>query len=122
GKGSHIVRHLTSLDPYTGYGKPGPQWTVGAQAVEVEYDPKHHTYTLLRAKTVLDAGKVINRQSALGQMRGGMYLGLSWASRETFLFTEAGVVVNDQLRNYDVLRLSEAPRYDVEFVETALQD
>src|SRR5699024_12737380 len=34
GQGSHIVRHLTPLDPETGFGKPGPQWTVGAQAVE----------------------------------------------------------------------------------------
>lgn len=122
GKGSHIVRHLTSLDPETGYGKPGPQWTVGAQAVEVEYDPITYTYTLLHAATVLDAGKVINPQTALGQMRGGMYLGLSWASRETLLFNKQGQVVNDQLRTYDVLRLSEAPKYLVDFVETPLQD
>lgn len=122
GKGSHIVRHLTSLDPETGYGKPGPQWSVGAQAVEVEYDPSTHTYTILHAATVLDGGKIINPQTALGQMRGGMYLGLSWASRETLLFNEKGQVVNNQLRTYDVLRLSEAPKYSVEFVETPLLD
>src|SRR5690625_3997132 len=122
GKGSHIVRHLTPLDPETGYGKPGPQWTVGAQAVEVEYDPALHTYQLIHAATVLDAGKVINPKAAIGQMRGGMYLGLSWASRETLLFDEDGIVLNGQLRTYDVLRLSEAPKYLVQFVETPLQD
>ena len=122
GKGSHIVRHLTSLDPETGYGKPGPQWTVGAQAVEVEYDPGRHTYKLIHAATVLDAGKVLNPKAALGQMRGGMYLGLSWASRESLLFSEDGIVLNDQLRTYDVMRLSEAPKYLVDFVETPLQD
>ena len=33
GKGTYVVRHLTPLDRETGFGKPGPQWTVGAQAV-----------------------------------------------------------------------------------------
>ena len=33
GRGSYIARHLSTLDEQTGYGKPGPQWTVGAQAV-----------------------------------------------------------------------------------------
>src|SRR5699024_2582525 len=85
-------------------------------------DPSTHTYTILHSATVLDGGKIINPQTALGQMRGGMYLGLSWASRETLLFNEKGQVVNNQLRTYDVLRLSEAPKYSVEFVETPLLD
>lgn len=48
---------LTLLDPETGLGKAGRSWTVGAQAVEVEYAPRLHTYRLLKAATVLDAGK-----------------------------------------------------------------
>lgn len=122
GKGSHVVRHLTPLDPETGFGKPGPQWTVGAQAVEIEFDPSDFTYKILKAATVLDAGKVINPNAAIGQMRSGMYLGLSWASRESFTFDDAGKVLNDQLRSYDVMRLSEAPEYLVDFVETPLVD
>jgi len=122
GKGSHVVRHLTPLDPETGFGKPGPQWGVGAQAVEIEFDPKTYTYKIINAATVLDAGKVINPQAATAQMRGGMYMGLSWASRETFMFDQSGRVLNDQLRSYDTMRLSEAPEYLVEFVETPLID
>src|SRR5699024_3213413 len=122
GEGSHIVRHLTPLDPETGYGKPGPQWTVGAQAIEVEYDPKEHTYQIIQAATVLDVGQVINPKAAIGQMRGGMYLGLSWASRETFMFDTYGKVLNPQLRSYDILRASESPEYKVDFIETPLID
>src|SRR5699024_4832906 len=118
GKGSHVVRHLTPLDPETGFGKPGPQWTVGAQAVEIEFDPITYTYKILTAATVLDAGKVINPNAAIAQMRGGMYMGLSWASRETFIFDDNGKVLNDQLRTYDTIRSSEAPNYLVNFVET----
>lgn len=122
GKGSYNVRHLTPLDPETGFGKPGPQWTVGVQAVEVEFDPTNYTYKLIKAATVLDPGKVLNPQSAIGQMRGGMYLGISWASRESFVFDTQGKVLNTQLRTYDILRSSEIPEYLVDFVETPLVD
>src|SRR5699024_2824328 len=60
--------------------------------------------------------------SAIGQMRSGMYLGLSWASREGFLFDKNGVVKNSNFRKYDVIRASEAPEYIVDFVETPLVD
>lgn len=122
GEGSYIVRHLTPLDSGTGFGKPGPQWSVGAQAIEVEYNPTDHTYKVLKALTVLDGGKIINQQAAIGQMRGGMYLGLSWASMEGFLFDDNGVVRNPNFRKYSVMRASEAPEYMVDFVETPLTD
>src|SRR5699024_7216584 len=122
GQGSHIVRHLTPIDPETGFGKPGPQWAVGAQAVEVEFNPNTYTYTIINATTVLDAGKVINPKGARSQMRGGMYLGLSWASRESFVFDSKGKVLNPQFRTCDILRASEAPAYTVQFVETPLVD
>lgn len=122
GEGSHVVRHLTPLDPETGFGKPGPQWAVGTQAVEVEFNPTDYTYKLRKAVTVLDGGKIINPMAAIGQMRGGMYLGLSWASRETFGFNEKGIVLNPNLRTYDTIRASEVPEYMVDFVETPLID
>ncbi|GGN64846.1 xanthine dehydrogenase family protein molybdopterin-binding subunit [Oceanobacillus indicireducens] len=122
GEGSYNVRHLTPLDPETGFGKPGPQWAVGVQAVEVEFNPEDFTYRVLKSATVLDAGKVINPQAAIGQMRGGMYMGLSWASRESFIFDGHGKILNPQLRTYDILRSSEIPEYLVDFVETPLVD
>lgn len=122
GEGSYNVRHLTPLDPETGFGKPGPQWAVGVQAVEVEFNPEDFTYRVLKSATVLDAGKVINPQAAIGQMRGGMYMGLSWASRESFIFDGQGKILNPQLRTYDILRSSEIPEYLVDFIETPLVD
>jgi CO/xanthine dehydrogenase Mo-binding subunit len=66
GRGSYIMNHLTPLDPETGKGKSGPGWTVGVQAVEVEYDTKEFTYRLIKAATVIDVGKVINPKTARG--------------------------------------------------------
>ena len=41
GRGNFVATHLSYLDPKTGKGKVGPQWTVAAQGVEVEFDTGH---------------------------------------------------------------------------------
>ncbi|RUS46898.1 xanthine dehydrogenase family protein molybdopterin-binding subunit [Cohnella sp. AR92] len=118
GRGSYTMQNLTPLDPETGRGVPGPEWTVGVQAVEVEYHPIDCTYRLLRAATVIDAGKVINPALARAQVTGGMSMGLGLGSRETFYFDSNGVLLSPQFRSYKLIRYGEQPQYDVEFVET----
>ncbi|WML37481.1 xanthine dehydrogenase family protein molybdopterin-binding subunit [Clostridium sp. OS1-26] len=118
GRGSYVLKHLTTLDPETGKCNPGPEWTVGAAAVEVEFDKKEYTYKIIKAACVVDAGKVINAEAAKGQISGGMNLGLSFASRESFLFTDKGIIQNKQLRTYKILRFGENPEYLVDFIET----
>lgn len=118
GRGSYVLKHLTILDPETGKGNPGPEWTVGAAAVEVEFDKKEYTYKIIKAACVVDAGKVINAEVAKGQISGGMNLGLSFASRESFLFTDKGIIQNKQLRSYKIVRFGENPEYLVDFIET----
>ncbi len=118
GRGSFIMKHLSSMDKETGKGDPGPLWTVGAQAVEVEFDTKEYTYRIIRAASVIDAGKIINPMAAKGVTMGGMSMGLSLASREGFLYNEKGVVLNPNLRTYKSMRFGQNPEYLVEFVET----
>ncbi len=118
GRGSFIMRHLTPLDEGTGEGKPGPGWTVGAQGVEVEFDSRDCTYRLLKAVTVIDAGRVINPALARLVVAGGMSMGLSLASREALVVDDEGRVMNPGFRTYQLMRYSEQPEYVVEFVET----
>ncbi|MFD0695291.1 xanthine dehydrogenase family protein molybdopterin-binding subunit [Paenibacillus sp. GCM10027628] len=118
GRGSYAMRNLTPLDPETGKGNPGPEWTVGAQAVEVELNTRDYSYKIVRAATVIDAGKVINPDFARSQITGGMSMGLSFASREAFLFDQHGVIINPQLRTYKLIRYGEQSMYLVDFVET----
>jgi CO/xanthine dehydrogenase Mo-binding subunit len=118
GHGSFIMRHVTKLDPETGMGKPGPSWTLGAQAVEVEFDTKYCTYKVLKAFSVIDAGKVINPLSSKGVVMGGMNMGLGIATREGFIFNDLGIVQNNQLRTYKLITFDENPEYTVEFIET----
>lgn len=122
GKGNYILRHLTKIDPETGAGKPGPEWTVAAYGVEVEFDRRNYTYRLVKAATVVDIGKVMNEKAAEGQVMGAMSMGLAFAGRETFYFDELGRVLNPQLRTYRPLHYGENPEYLVGFVETPQLD
>ncbi len=118
GSGSFTVPGLTLLDPITGAGKPGPYWTVGAQAVEVEFNREDFSYRIRKAATVLDAGKLINPKSAEGQIRGGMCMGLGLGSRESFRYNNNSVLTNTRLRVYKVMYSGETPEYVVDFIET----
>ncbi|MBV7509596.1 xanthine dehydrogenase family protein molybdopterin-binding subunit [Bacillus sp. sid0103] len=117
GRGNYILRHITKLDPETGAGKPGPEWSVAAYGVEVEFDRKDYSYRLVNAAAVVDAGRVLNEKTALGQVMGAMSMGLAFAGRETFYFDDLGRVLNAQLRTYRPLRYGENPNYLVGFVE-----
>ncbi|KYP81110.1 xanthine dehydrogenase family protein molybdopterin-binding subunit [Ferroacidibacillus organovorans] len=123
GSGKYIQKHLTGMDPKTGFGKPGPWWSVGVQGVEVAWNPRDNQYRILKAVTVLDGGTIINVGTATQQMRGGMFMGLSYASCETLQFDDTGRVLNPQLRTYKVLRFGEQPdEYVVDFVQTPCID
>jgi CO/xanthine dehydrogenase Mo-binding subunit len=122
GRGHYVLRHLTYLDPETGAGKTGPEWTVGAEGVEVEYDTREYTYKIIKAVAVIDAGKVLNQKTAEGQIIGAMSMGLAFGGRETFYFDDLGRVLNPQLRTYRPLRYGEHPEYLCEFVETPQLD
>ncbi|RWR05139.1 xanthine dehydrogenase family protein molybdopterin-binding subunit [Siminovitchia fortis] len=118
GSGTYTLRHMTRLDKETGAGKPGPEWTVGAQGVEIEIDTRTYRYRLLKAVSVIDIGRVLNQKTAEGQVMGAMNIGLSFGGRETFIFDKDARVLNPQLRTYRPIRFGEQPEYIVDFVET----
>ncbi|MCR2821598.1 xanthine dehydrogenase family protein molybdopterin-binding subunit [Lederbergia panacisoli] len=118
GRGNYIVPHLSELDPDTGKGKPGPWWSVGAQGIEVEFDKRTNRYEMIQAVSVIDAGTIINPMAAQTQIMGGMHMGLSFATRETFVFNSDGMVLNPDLRSYKITRFGENPFFMTHFIET----
>ncbi len=118
GHGSYTIEHVTKLDPTTGKGVPGPEWTVAAQGVEIEYQKDTYSYRVRRAVSVVDCGKVLHPDLALGQIKGGMNMGLSLASREGYVYDDSGAVTNPQFRVYPIHRYGDHPTYDVAFLET----
>lgn len=118
GHGNYMMKHLRPLDTNSGQGKTGESWTVGAQGVEIEYNPKNYTYRLLRAVTAIDVGKAINPKAAAGVIMGGMSMGLGLGTREEFLHNNDGILENTSLRTYKLIRYGENPEYTVDFIET----
>lgn len=118
GHGTYIMRRLTYLDQETGAGIPGPEWTVGAQGVEIEYDERECNYRVLKAVSVIDSGTVLNPKEAQGQIIGGMVMGLGIGGREILQFDENGALENGRLRTYVPYHFGEQPEYIVDFVET----
>ncbi|WP_129726359.1 xanthine dehydrogenase family protein molybdopterin-binding subunit [Ectobacillus funiculus] len=117
GRGSYIIPGLTEVNPKTGKGIQGPEWGVVAQAVEVEFDTRDNTFTLIRAISVADAGKILNYKGAETQVTGAMNMGLSFATREGFLYDDLGKVLTTQFRSYKVMHFGEQPEYIVHFIE-----
>ena len=122
GKGNYTIRHLTHLDSQTGKGKTGPEWTVGAQGVEIEFDTIDYTYKLLKAFSIIDIGKVLNYKTAMGQVMGSMSMGLNHASAETYSFDDNGTMRIPKLRTYGTFRYGDHPEYVADFLQTAHLD
>ncbi|TVR65720.1 MAG: xanthine dehydrogenase family protein molybdopterin-binding subunit [Spirochaetaceae bacterium] len=122
GRGKYIARHLSNIDPETGEGRPGLEWTLGAIGVEVEVDRRDGSFRVLRSVCSMDVGKVINPALARGQVVGAMAMGVGYTTREAFHFDNAGRVLNFRLRDYKLLRYGEEPEYIVDFVETPQRD
>lgn len=116
GRGSAVMRHIGAISEDTGRGKVGHAWTVGAQAVEVEFDPTDMTYRLLNAWTVMDVGAVTDEAAMRSMVMGGMAMGLSMARDEECAYSPDCLMENTSMRTYKALRIGEEPRYQVEFV------
>jgi len=122
GSGKYIARHLSDIDPETGEGRPGLEWTLGTEGVEVEVDLRDGSFRVLRAVCSMDVGRVINPALARGQVVGAMAMGIGYTTREAFLFDSRERVINGKLRDYKLVRYGEHPEYVVDFVETPQGD
>ena len=122
GRGKYIARHLSHIDPDTGKGRPGLEWTLGAQGVEVEVNLRDGTFRVLKSVCGMDVGKVIHPDLARGQIVGAMAMGIGYTTREAFHFDARERVQNIRLRDYKIVRYGEHPEYIVEFIETPQGD
>jgi CO/xanthine dehydrogenase Mo-binding subunit len=122
GKGRYIAKELCDIDRDTGKGHPDLEWTLGAEGVAIEVNLMTGQYKVIKAVCCIDVGRVINPELARGQTVGGMAMGLGYTTMEGFKFNEQGHVSNGILRDYKIMRLGDAPVYEVRFLETPQQD
>lgn len=88
-----------TLDPENLQGDIFPDFTFGAQAVEVAVDTETGEITLLKSVACHDIGRAINRAAAIGQIQGGGTQGLGYALMEEVI-VENGVIQTPSLSEF----------------------
>lgn len=79
----------TSWDEHTGQGEAYFTFVYGANVVEVEVDTETGKVDVLSVVSAHDIGKAISKSGVLGQMYGGVAMGLGYGLLEDFDFEDA---------------------------------
>jgi isoquinoline 1-oxidoreductase subunit beta len=90
--------------------------TYVAEVAEVSVDANGDV-RLERVVCAVDCGRVVNPLSAGAQMEGGIIFGAS-AALYNAIGIEKGRVVQTNFDSYRVMRIDEAPKIEVHFVES----
>jgi CO/xanthine dehydrogenase Mo-binding subunit len=77
-----------------------------------------HQVRVRRLTVAVDAGLVINPDGAANQIEGGAIQAASWTVKERVRF-DRYTVTSDTWETYPILRFSEVPAVDVEFMPGA---
>jgi len=125
--GSRHRRVLEAAARHAGWGTPLPAGrgrgialvesfgSVVAEVVEASLstggEPKVH-----RVVAVVDCGTVVHRDTATQQIESGVLMGLSAALGEAITI-DKGAVAQRTMHDYQLLKLAQAPRIDVHFIE-----
>lgn len=118
GRGSFVPLGLTHPDPNTGQGNLAASWTFGCQGVDLEVDPESGQISVLRLISALDAGRIINPETARGQVEGAMVMALGASLLEKLHFDPSGKILNDNLVDYRIPLSVDTPAMEVYFLET----
>jgi len=105
------------IDPDTGQGDIWPDFTFGAQAVEVAVDLETGQVELLKSAACHDVGRAINPAAVHGQIAGGSHQGLGYALMEEFVLDE-GRIKTPSLAEYLVPTVLDFPSTEVIILES----
>lgn len=96
------------LDPETGQGDLFPDYTFGAQAVEVAVDMETGEVRVLKSVGCHDIGRAINSAAVAGQIEGGAAMGLGYALMEDVQIVN-GVTLTPSFAEYLLPTASDIP-------------
>lgn len=100
----------------TGQGKAYFSFTYGCQAIELTVNKKTGKVKLLNAVAVHDAGKVANKEMALGQFYGGMAMGIGYGLFEDLKINE-GKISSLNFNSYRIPRATDMPEMKAIIIE-----
>jgi CO/xanthine dehydrogenase Mo-binding subunit len=100
----------------TGQGDAYFTYVYGCQAVELSIDPKTGKTRILKAVGAHDVGKAVNPQMVLGQIYGGMVMGMGFALKEAVIHKD-GFIQNLNFDKYRIFTSAEVPEMEAIIVE-----
>jgi xanthine dehydrogenase molybdenum-binding subunit len=89
----------------------------GVTFCEVEVDMKLGKVKVVDIINVHDSGKILNPALALGQVHGGVSMGLGYALSEELLYDEKGKPYNGNLLGYKLQTAMDTPNIEGKFIE-----
>jgi CO/xanthine dehydrogenase Mo-binding subunit len=107
----------TGLGLATSFGQERDMPTWVACAARVRVDRNTGVVTVEKLTLAVDAGTIVDPESARAQVEGGALWGLSMALHEGTAF-ENGQVRDTNLNTYTPLRIGDVPDVDINFVES----
>jgi CO/xanthine dehydrogenase Mo-binding subunit len=126
GKGSGPVPEAPPCDAQGCLGRLGMESFLEPQvfthAVRVKVDRETGVVRVLHVAAAHDSGVILNRLGADGQVFGGIVMGIGQALLEVSQLDEEGRQRNPHLLDYKLVTASDAPRIDVDWIETPAQD
>jgi CO/xanthine dehydrogenase Mo-binding subunit len=100
---------------YRGDAYPAYSWACAVAGVEVDRDTGE--VRVCSVVHAVDAGRVVNRVLAAGQVEGGTLQAVGWATTEEVLVRENGAYRNDRMATYLIPTALDAPRIETVFLE-----
>lgn len=106
---------IMAVASYTAESSPPP---FGAQFAEVTVDIETGQVNVDKLVMAVDSGKIINPNTAFGQIEGGMAQALGYAVCEDMQYDKDGNAREKDLQGYHIVRSNEMPELVSIFVET----
>ena len=126
GKGSGPVPEAPACDAQGCLGRLGMESFLEPQvfthAARVKVDRETGVVRVLHVAAAHDSGVILNRIGADGQVFGGIVMGIGQALLEVSQLDEDGRQRNPHLLDYKLVTASDAPRIDVDWIETPAQN
>ncbi len=117
GQGWFSTGPLT-FNPETGEGKPFMVYSYGVQVADVAVDPNTGEVWVRRMVAAHDVGRAINPQGVIGQIQGGIEMGLGQALIEE-IDVHDGRVLTPDLARYEIPVSMDTPEFTTIIVEAA---
>ncbi|MDQ6693403.1 MAG: xanthine dehydrogenase family protein molybdopterin-binding subunit [Chloroflexota bacterium] len=115
---SEVGDYMITGKGFRGPNPTNPLRTWGAQVAEVEVNTLTGRVRLVKMAAVHDIGRVINPKGLASQFQGGILQGMGFSlTEERVVDEESGIVLNDNLQDYKIPTLADAPEMLVQALD-----